>query len=416
MGLAQAWRKLWEQKASAVAPLMIGFGASSARLTPRRYDRLAEEGFRSNVVVYRCVKLVAQCAAAVPWLLYEGSGARKREIERHNLLDLLERPNPTQAGASLFESLFGYFLIAGNSYLEAVGGDGQAPRELWVLRPDRMTVIAGARGLPNAYRYSLDGRAVEFPVDAVSGRSAVLHVRGFHPLDDWYGLSPLEAAALAIDQHNAAGKWNAALLQNGARPAGALVYAPANADASGLLTDAQRDQLKREIEEQFSGAGNAGRPLVLEGGLEWREMALNPKDMDWRAAKDLSAREIAQAFHVPPQLLGIEGSLTFANFEQARLSFYEDAVLPLLDLVKDELNRWLVPRFGTALSLDYDPDQISALMPRRREKWDAVRRADFLTVNEKRAALGYAPIAGGDEPLLRAAAPTTPTRLTRDDA
>jgi len=405
MRLAQAWRRLWEQKASAIAPLMIGFGANGARLTPRRYDRLAEEGFRSNVVVHRCVRLVAQSAAAVPWLLYEGSGARRRELERHGLLDLLERPNPTQGGASLFESLYAYLLIAGNAYLEAVGGDGQAPRELWALRPDRMIVQAGPRGLPNAYRYSLDGRSVEFPVDPVSGRSAVLHVKCFHPLDDWYGMSPLEAAALAIDQHNAAGKWNAALLQNGARPAGALVYAPAP-DAPGLLTDTQRDQLKREIEEQFSGAGNAGRPLVLEGGLEWREMALSPKDMDWRAAKDMAAREIAQAFHVPPQLLGIEGSLTFANFEQARLSLYEDAVLPLLDLIKDELNRWLAPRFGAALSLDYDADQISALMPRRREKWQAIRRADFLTVNEKRSALGYAPIAGGDQPPTPAIAGT----------
>jgi HK97 family phage portal protein len=155
--------------------------------------------------------------------------------------------------------------------------------------------------------------------------------------------------------------------------------------------------LKSELENFFSGAGNAGRPLVLEGGLDWREMSLSPKDMDWLAGKDVSAREIALAFAVPPQLVGIEGSLTFANFEQARLALFDDAILPLIDHVKDELNHWLAPRFGDDIRIDYDIDKIEAYAERREKTWKRISAAGFLTVNEKRAALSLPPVDGGEK-------------------
>src|SRR4029079_10912364 len=140
-------------------------------------------------------------------------------------------------------------------------------------------------------------KAVDFDVDPLTGRARVLHVKSFHPLDDWYGMSPLEAAAFSIDQHNDAAKWNATLLQSSGRPSGALVYKPPYPDSPDALGDAQRAALKEELDNFFTGAQNAGRPLVLEGGLDWKEMSMSPKDMDWLAGKDVSAREIALAFH-----------------------------------------------------------------------------------------------------------------------
>lgn len=379
-------------KSSAAAQVMVQWSAGQPRFTPRQYEALADEGYRKNVVAHRCIRLVSQTAAAVPFTLSQ-NGER---LQEHPLLTLLTRPNPTQGGTALFESLYAFLLIAGNSYLESVGPLAAAPRELWTLRPDRMRVIPGAQGIPAGYRYTVNGRGVDFMVDPLTGHAGVLHLRGFHPLDDWYGLSPIEAAAVSIDQHNDAAKWNAALLQTGGRPSGALVYRPPHADAPDTLTPAQRDALKNEMETLFSGAKNAGRPLILEGGLDWKEMSLSPKDMDWLSGKDVSAREIALAFHVPPQLVGINGSLTFANFEQARLALFDDAVLPLLEHVKDELNNWLAPQFGAGLHIDYDLDKIEALAPRRAETWQRLAAADFLTVNEKRKALGYEAIAGGD--------------------
>jgi HK97 family phage portal protein len=385
-----------EKKASAAGHLMVQLGQRQPRFTPRQFDQLAREGYERNVIAYRCIRLIAQNAAAVPFAIYRGREAKRVRLADHPLMNLLRRPNPLQAGTEMFEALYGYYLIAGNSYIEATGDRDRAPLELWPLRPDRMRVIPGAHGIPDAYRYQLGSQYIDYPADPLTGVASVLHLKTFHPLDDWYGMSPLEAAAYSIDQHNDAAKWNASLLQSSGRPSGALIYKPTHPDGSAGLTDEQRSALKAELESYFSGAENAGRPLVLEGGLDWREMSLSPKDMDWIAGKDISAREIALAFHVPPQLIGVEGSLTFANFEQARLALFDDAVLPLVAHVRDELNNWLAPRFGADIHIDYDTDGVEALSPRREKVWQRVTAADFMTVNEKRQTLGLPPIAGGD--------------------
>lgn len=381
-----------EVKARRAASLLVPLGGRAATFTPRQYDQLAAEGYQKNVIAYRCIRLVSQNAAAVPLAVYAGTGDARHRLDDHPLLSLLRRPNPLQAGASLLESLYGFYLIAGNAYLEAAGPKDSPPQELWCLRPDRMRVVPGRHGVPQAYRYQVNGETVEYAADALTGQADILHLKSFHPLDDWYGMSPLEAAGFSVDQHNEAGKWNAALLQSSGRPSGALVYKPAHPEALDTLTDDQRARLKDEIESYFSGPANAGRPMVLEGGLDWRDMSLTPKDMDWLAGKDVSAREIALAFHVPPQLIGVEGSLTYANFEQARLALYDDAVLPLVEHMTAALNGWLAPRFGADISVAYDADGIEALAPRRDKVWQRLAACDFMTADEKRRALGLSPL------------------------
>jgi len=361
------------------------------RFTPRQFDKLADEGYRKNVIAYRAISLVSRNAAAVPFVVYEGTGKFRRRLDHHPVRDLLDQPNPMQGGSAFFESLYAFYLISGNSYIESIAPGMASPRELWVLRPDRMRIIPARDGTVETYRYAVDGNVIDYNTDPVTGQADILHIKSFHPLDDWYGMSPLEAAAFSIDQHNDAAKWNASLLQSSGRPSGALVFRPSDPSASDTLTDEQRKVLKAELKEYYAGSTNAGRPMVLEGGLDWKEMSLSPKDMDWLAGKDVSAREIALALHVPPQLIGIEGSMTFANFEQARLALYDDAVLPLVGLVRDELNAWLCPKFGTDISIDFDLDRIEALSPRREKTWARISAASFLTENEKRAALGFSP-------------------------
>ncbi len=361
--------------------------------TPRHYGDLAHEGFARNAIAYRCVRMISETAAAVPWVLYEGAGRRERELDTHPLLELLARPNPLQSGAELREAWFGFLQIAGNAYLEAAELRG-AVRELYVLRPDRMKVVPGARGWPAAYEYSAGGKPVRFEMDALRGRLPILHMKLFHPGNDHYGFSPIEAAALGIDLHNAAAGWNKALLDNGARPSGALIYH--GTDGSANLSQDQVTRLKQELSDNYQGPANAGRPLLLEGGLDWKEMSFNPKDMDFIQSKHVAAREIALAFGVPPMLLGIQGDNTYANYKEANLAFHRQTILPLVGKACAALNQWLGPRFGAGLRLWYDADQIEALSVDRDGLWERVRAADFLTINEKRAATGYAPVADGD--------------------
>jgi HK97 family phage portal protein len=212
-----------EAKASRTARLITLESTGRARWTPRDYAALAREGYVGNAIVHRAVKLVAENAASCVFLLYEGAAER----DRHPLLDLLTRPNPRQDGAAFFEALHAYLLLAGNAYVEAVtieGADGLQVRELYCLRPDRMRVVPGADGWAEAYEYTAAGRTVRFDQSAPPV-PPILHLTAFHPLDDHYGLAPLEAAAVAVDTHNAAARWNKSLLDNSARPSGALVYA-----------------------------------------------------------------------------------------------------------------------------------------------------------------------------------------------
>ena len=380
-----------EIKASRTAHLLAFESGGRARWTPRDYAALAREGFVGNAIVHRAVKLVAESAGSVSFIVYEGA----RMHETHRLLDLIARPNPRQEGAAFLEAVCSHLLIAGNAYIEAValGGAGASDvRELHTLRPDRMRVVPGADGWPQAYDYTIGARSVRFDQDAAL--PPILHLTQFHPLDDHYGLASLEAAAVALDTHNATARWNKALLDNAARPSGALVYA---GPEGAVLSDGQFERLKRELETQYQGEANAGRPLLLEGGLDWKPMALSPKDMDFLEAKHAAAREIALAFAIPPMLLGIPGDNTYANYQEANRVFWRQAVLPLALRFAAAFGHWLTPAFG-ALRLDVDTDRIEALAADRAALWQRVAAAPFLTVNEKREAVGYAPLADSDAP------------------
>lgn len=353
----------------------------------RDTTKFADEGYRRNVIAHRAVAMVATAAASVPWKLTERRARTTRVLEVHPLLTLLNNPNPLQGGTELCEALYAHRLIAGNSYLHAIGPKDSAPLELHVLRPDRVAVVPGAGGVPKAYRYSIDNRSMDITVDAITGQSRILHLKTFHPLDDWYGLSPMEAAAYSIDQHNQCGAWNQALLQNGARPSGALMV-KAGEGSAGHLSEAQYTRLKGQLDEQFSGAANAGRPLLLEGGLEWKEMSLNPRDMDFINIKHSAARDVALAFGVPPQLLGIPGDNSYANMREARMALWEQTIIPLLSAVTDALNNWLVPMFDSGLILSLDQDAIPIFAEKRDAYWERIAKADFLSAEEKRKLLG----------------------------
>jgi HK97 family phage portal protein len=280
--------------------------------------------------------------------------------------------------------------VSGNAYLEAVSLNGGV-RELHVLRPDRMRVVPGSDGWPEAYDYSALGQTVRFRQDG-AGLRPILHMTLFHPLNDHYGMSPLEAAASAIDIHNATSAWNKALLDNAARPSGALIYG----DKGAHLTHDQYGRLKEELETSFQGAKNAGRPLLLEGGLDWKPMGLSPKEMDFIEAKHVAAREIALSLGVPPMLLGIPGDNTYANYAEANRTFWRQTVLPLSARMAAALSGWLGPVFGEGLELAPDVDGVEALSAEREALWERVRKADYLTVDEKRAAVGYGRADGAE--------------------
>lgn len=355
----------------------------------RDYRSFADEGYSKNVVAYQAINRVAEAVASVRWTAWKGD----TEVTDSPLLDLIRRPNPLQSGQEYINAVVGFLLISGNSYQERVVAGGAA-KELYCLRPDRMKVVPDQSGFPTAYVYEINSRKVRWDVNPIDLQADVLHSKTFNPINDWYGLSPIEAGAFAVDQHNEAMKWMQSLLQNSARPSGALVLK----DGEGL-TDENYSRLKAQIEEQYQGSANAGRPMLLEGGLDWKSMGLSPSDMGIIESKYASARDVCLAFGVPPQLLGIPGDNTYSNYAEARLAFWEDTVIPLVQHIASDWSNWLGPMFGD-VELRPDMDQIPAIADKRMTLWEMADKSTDLTINERRELKGFEPIEGGDVLLV----------------
>ena len=383
---------------------MVGyFGIGSGEGKQYSYEELAREGYMKNAIVYRCVNEIAKGASSVPFTVKSGDTV----LEQHPLIDLLDRPNPLQSNSEFFASLYGYLMLSGNAYTLKVGGVSGQPRELHLLRPDRIKIEGGAGGMPTRYDYMLRGRVeASYEVDQETGFSELKQTKLWNPMDDFYGCSPLSAAAVEVDQHNLSSKHNINLLNNGARPSGAVVFKPK--DESGFhanLTDSQRQQLLTDLNNRFGGTNNAGRPLLLEGDFDWKEMGLSPRDMDFINLKHMSATDIAMCFGVPSQLVGVPDAQTYANVAEARLALYEETIIPHLRKVESDLNEWLVAQFDDRLTFEYVIDEIPALSERRRRIYENVVsavNAGIMTRNEARELVGLSPLKGADDLLVPA--------------
>ena len=366
--------------------------------TNRRYKDYAKDGYQENAIVHRCIQLISNSASAVKIDVFSG----ETKLDNHELISLLQRPNPLQSGVEYFSSLYSYLLISGNSYLLRDTEGFTPPRELYLLRPDRIEIKANESIIPESYNYVIDGvtRNV-YRVDPTTGQGQIKQIKLWSPLDDFYGLSPIMASAYNIDQHNLAGMHNVALLKNGCTPSGMLKFEPT--DETGMstqLTDDQRARLLEDLEFRFQGTHNSGRPMLLEGNFSYQQLGLNPKDMDFLELLNLSAREIALCFGVPAQLIGIPDSQTYSNMETAKLALYEETVIPLLSRVESDLNEYLSPLYDGDIRIQYDLDSIPAMAEKRKQVYENVVQgvnAGILTRNEARDRLGLEEVTGGDD-------------------
>ena len=356
-----------------ISPWATAFDGGPLGRSPFDYAREVAEAYLANPVAQRSVRIVA-----------EGVGSAPVACEDDRLAGLLARSCGSQP---LLEVLAAQLALHGNAYVQLIRDGAGVPVELYPLRPERVQVVAGEDGWPTAYRYVLADRTLTIALEDEHGWPNIIHLRGFHPTDDHYGAGCLAAAAPAVAVHNAASEWNRALLANAARPSGALVYA---GEDGGALSAEQFERLKAELQNAFQGHGNAGRPMLLEGGLDWKAMSLSPADMDFATLKAAAARDIALAFGVPPMLLGLPGDNTYANYREANRALWRLTLLPLAGKILAGLHAGLGDWFAEAPQIDVD--RVPALAEDREKLWAQVSGADFLSDAEKRAMLGLSPM------------------------
>ncbi|WP_313395064.1 phage portal protein [Sphingobium yanoikuyae] len=353
-----------------------GSGAVALGEWPASYEAQLRAGVIGNPVAQRAMRLVSEGAGACALKVGGVDGGAAARIGA-----LVARAS---AGQGLIETLASHVLLHGNGYVQVIAGADGMPAELFALRPERVSVEADARGWPAAYLYRVGESVTRLSPEDGAGRTSLLHIRALHPLDDHYGLGCVGAAAGAVAIHNAATVWNKALLDNAARPSGAMVYAPGD---GSVLSPEQFERVRREMEAAFSGAANAGRPMLLEGGLDWRAMSLSPAEMDFVGLKAAAAREIALAFGVPPMLMGLPGDNSYANYREANKALGRQTILPLVGKIGAGLAQGL-QGWWPGLSLVPDLDAVPALSDERAALWERVAGADFLSAEEKKAMLG----------------------------
>ncbi|WP_338467026.1 phage portal protein [Novosphingobium sp. ZN18A2] len=341
---------------------------------PFRYEPAVRAAYLRNPVAQRAVRIVAEGIGGVP--------VNASDTALGTLV------SATSGGQALLETLASHLLLHGNSYIQVLRDAAGHPAELFALRPERVTVLPDATGWPSAFRYKVGERVLTIPARDDADRANLIHVRAFHPADDHYGAGCLDAADEAVAIHNAASAWNLSLLENAARPSGALVYDPG--DPGAALSADQFERVKAELTAAFAGQANAGRPMLLEGGLKWQSMALTPADMDFATLKAAAARDIALAFGVPPMLLGIPGDNTYSNYKEANRALWRLSLLPLAGKLLSAIAEGLAADFTDA-ALSVDLDRVPALAEDREKLWAQVSGADFLSDGEKRAMLGLPP-------------------------
>ena len=366
-----------------------GWGGSGAPIGewPAHYEPQVRAAVIANPVAQRAVRLVTEAAGGARILAGGASPAdnvRARDLVRH-----------VSAAQGLVETLALHLLLHGNGYVQIACDAAGQPAELFALRPERVSVEVDARGWPVAYQDRVGERVMRLVAEDGAGRPAIVHLKAAHPLDDHYGLGCAGAAAGAVAIHNAATQWNKALLDNAARPSGALVYDSGSDGA--MLSAEQFARLKAEMEAAFQGAANAGRPMLLEGGLKWQSLSMSPAEMDFVALKAAAAREIALAFGVPPMLLGLPGDNSYANYREANKALWRQTILPMLAKISGGIAQGL-RGWMPGLELSADADAVPELAEERSAHWERISAAPFLTNEEKRALLGFGQqlVTGGE--------------------
>lgn len=336
-----------------------------------RYDPL--QLFRSNVVVYRCISLIARSIGSIRWFLEDETGP----LTEHKHDYLLHAPNPMQTQQSFLENIATNLLLFGTAYIYRTVKDYQS----WqVLKTEHVTIKHAANGVPVGYVYQNGNQKLEVPIDS-SGKSDILQIQLTNSNLSYQGMSPCSVIAKVVEFYNHVTEHNISLLKKGGRPSGVLRV------KSDGLTPEQLREIEQQIRKWNVGPRNAGDILVLTTECEWKEMGLKPLDTNFLEGQHTAARQIAQVFGVPPMLIGIQGDATFANYKEARVHFWEDTVLPLMQKICSCLSIWLSDEDNVRLAAD--TYSIEALEPKQNERWKHVEEASFLSQEEKRAYLGF---------------------------
>jgi HK97 family phage portal protein len=324
-------------KASATFQLFRDHWSAIDNLDTEPFDKMLNKFGTSTTWVYIAIKRIADAISQIPFQLTKESTGQVIHTYDKGIIGLLEAPNPFQRRVDFMETVIMCLELTGNAFIELVKDTRGRPIEMYVLNPSRVTIIPSKKDYIAGYAFSVNGRTIFFD------REDIVHVKYTHPNNDYYGFSPLTAARVPIEVDKAANEWNHNFLLNGAWPVGAL-------ETENDIDDTEIKRIHRQLKSSVQrGKDQAGRLLVLTGGLKYNNLCISPKDADWLSGRHTSRDEILAIFGVPFAVAGLFSSeqttARSAGVEQQIKQFYRTTIFPKMEKIIGALNRQVIPLF-----------------------------------------------------------------------
>lgn len=340
---------------------------------------------RESPTVFACVRLISTSIARMEWRVFaaDETGA-PRPMPRHPLWRLLnDEPNPYMSGFTFRESMLTDCLLFGNAYAYIERDASARPVALQKLRPDLVYVARGTDNAP-VYHYAAGtgggSRVLQgFDVFHLSGPGS----------DGLLGDPTIYLAREVIGLEIVTTKFVSRFFQNGGRPAGALT-------TPGTLSPEALDRLRQSWQALHSGADNAGRVAILEAGMKFEKMSIDPDEAQLLELRSYCREQIAAAFGVPPHLVGDSAKQSYASAEQADMEYVKHCLGAWASRLERETARKLIvnqPDVSTRISFD---ELLRGDMQARFTSYNTALQSGFLTINEVRAREGLPPVDGGD--------------------
>lgn len=350
----------------------------------RDYNSQLERGLAENPYIFKAVDLRAHAVSVLDPVLKDAKG-EIIENSKHPLAQLLKHPNPDQSWAELVYDLQAHYALNGNAFLW-LRKSGGSITEMRAVPPSKVGYLASNELFHPVKVWQIQtGHGIENVAP-----QEMIHIHTLVGSDDVMGVSPLQAAGLSIKAQTSARTWNTSLLENSACPSLAVT-------TQETMTEAQFQQVSQQMARQYSGTKNAGKTVVLDNGLDVKSLGnFNAHDMSYCDGIILTAREVALALSVPPEVLGDSTNKTFNSMAESMRQF-ANTVASLADKMYSAISRSIAGSYADVAEISYDRQQVEGLTDK--PTMADISSCDWLTVNEKRELLSYPPVDGGDTVL-----------------
>lgn len=339
----------WEQKATKAVQIN-GSTWKQPQMSTYNYEKAAREAYGGNEIFYACVEALCQSASEAKWKVIGHDD--KPLPDDHPVHKLLDKPNPFLTGYNFTASMIMFRSLAGNVFIEKIFSNGGDLVEMWLIRPDRMSIIPGATA-PIGYKFQFGQYSVDYPLEEIG------HWKTKNLLDQFWGMPPIMPLLSRIDTDNFAREFTKAFFYNAGVPSTLISFKEA-------LEDQEREMMKSKFRSGFNGPAGWHDVIVAEANtIEVKPLGLplGSRGIAYPDLDEIEEARIAMVMGVPLTIIGArlgQLSSSYANRMSDRDMFWKQTLIPMYVELQSEYNQWLVPHFPDVKRIEADYESVMA--------------------------------------------------------